>query len=143
MTGSVPTATVLYVEDDSNDIYFVGWGFETAGLTNPIHVVTDGEQAIDYLAGNGPYADRAQYPVPALVLLDLNLPMLSGIEVLRWIRQQSQYQSLPVVIFSASDQDADKEKARQLGASDYLVKPADMTTLPEIVQALARRWLGQ
>ena len=140
MTNSAVVPDVLYVEDDSNDVFFMEWAFKTAGLSNPLHIVTDGKQAIDYLAGNGPYADRAQHPLPALVLLDLNLPQVSGFEVLRWLRQQPQFQGLPVVIFSASDQNADKEQARQLGATDYAVKPLNTAKLPELLQALVCRW---
>ena len=73
-----------------------------AGLTNPVHVAVDGAQAIAYLAGNGPFADRNQHPLPALVLLDLNLPKKSGFDVLSWIRQQPQFSSLPVVIYTSS-----------------------------------------
>ena len=140
MTNSAVVPNVLYVEDDSNDVFFMEWAFKTAGLSNPLHIATDGNQAIDYLAGNGPYADRAQHPLPALVLLDLNLPQVPGFAVLRWLRQQPQFQGLPVVIYSASDQNADKEQARQLGATDYVVKPLNMAKLPELLQALVCRW---
>ena len=118
-------ATVLYVEDDDDAAFFMRFAFEEAGLRNPLRIAVTGQEAIDYLAGNGPFADRRQYPLPGLVLLDLNLPIIPGFQVLHWIRDQPQFQSLPVVICTASDYQGDKEEARRLGAQDYLVNPRE------------------
>lgn len=135
-------AAVLYVEDDPDDVMFMRLGFANAGLTRPLHVLTDGQQAIDYLAGTGPYADRAIYPVPGLMLLDLSLPRVSGLDVLRWICDQAHLHELPVVVLSTSARRDDWLQAQHLGANGYLVKPPDMTTLPHILKPLIAYWLG-
>ena len=135
-------ATVLYVEDDENAVFFMRFGFEQAGLQNPLQVATTGQEAIDYLAGNAPFADRGKYPLPGLVLLDVNLPMVPGFDVLKWIRNQPQFESLPVVMISASDSDDDKENARRLGAQDFMVKTFDIYELPPAVGKLVGRWAG-
>jgi len=144
MNTSTKAGAVLVVDDDPNDVFFMHLGFKAAGLPQALHIAVDGQQAIDYLAGNGLFADRAQHPLPALVLLDLHLPGLSGFEVLRWLRQQPQFQSLPVVILTASDREADKAQAQQLGANEYIVKPINLVAvLPELLRVMAGRWLSQ
>lgn len=120
---SLTPPTVLLVEDNEDDVYALRWALRKAGVAPTLQVAEDGRQAVDYLAGNGPYADRDRYPIPALVLLDLKLPYLTGMEVLAWIRQQPEWEGLPVVILSGSDEARDHEKAASLGARDYLVKP--------------------
>jgi CheY-like chemotaxis protein len=132
---------MLYVEDEKSDVLLLRVAFSLARLTIPVHVVVDGAQAIDYLAGNGPFADRSQHPLPALVLLDLNLPKKSGFEVLSWIRQQPQFASLPVVIYTSSVGLIDKDTAQLLGATDYFVKRSGVSDIAELVRSLAERWL--
>src|SRR5213593_3003479 len=94
--------TILLVEDDENDVFFLKYAFEAAGISIPVQVVRDGEQAIDYLAGNNKYAERKQFPFPCLVLLDLKLPLKMGLDVLRWINEQPALRSLLVVILTSS-----------------------------------------
>ena len=142
MKNAAKDAAVLYVEDDPTDVMFMRLGFANAGLTVPLHVVDDGQQAIDYLAGAGPYANRAIYPMPGLVLLDLNLTGVSGLDVLRWVCTQPHLQELPVVVLSASTRPDDRFQVQHLGASGYLVKPADMNTLPRLLKPLLAFWLG-
>jgi CheY-like chemotaxis protein len=134
---------MLYVEDERTDVLLLRVAFTRAGLTNPVHIAVDGAEAIDYLAGNGPFADRDQHPLPALVLLDLNLPKKSGFEVLKWIRQQPQFSSLPVVIYTSSVGLIDKDTARLFGATDYFVKRSGVDRIAELVRGLAERWLTQ
>jgi CheY-like chemotaxis protein len=141
-TSAVPCRTVLYVEDEETDVLLLRLTFERAKLLNPVASVADGVKAIEYLAGAGPFADRNRHPVPALVLLDLNLPRVSGFEVLEWVRSQPQFASLPVIIYTSSGREADREKARQLGATDYLVKPSDVNELTQLIVDLSRRWLA-
>ena len=117
--------------------------FERLGINHPFQVVTDGEQAIDYLAGAGAFADRAQYPFPCLVILDLNLPIKSGLEVLQWIRSELHAERLPVVVYTSSSHDGDLEKARQLGVDDYLVKSGRISETDKTVQSIKDRWLSQ
>ena len=101
----------------------------------------DGAQAIDYRAGNGPFADRSQHPLPALVLLDLNLPKKSGFDVLSWIRQQPQFSSLPVMIYTSSVGLIDKDTARLLGATDCFIKRSAVSHIAELARSFAERWL--
>ncbi len=131
---------VLYIEDEPDDAFFLSYAWEQAGVSNPLITIPDGQQAIDYLAGHGRYGDRHEYPIPCLLLLDLKLPLKSGFEVLRWIRQQPALEGLDVVILSGSDQDRDVELARSLGVTDYIVKPATPTRLAEILRERKSLW---
>lgn len=132
---------ILYVEDENPDVLLLHLAFKRARLPNPIHTALDGAEAIDYLAGNGPFADRSQHPLPSLVLLDLNLPKKSGFEVLKWVREQPRFASMPVVIYTSSVGLLDKTTARLLGANDSIVKRSDVNQIAELAQGLARRWL--
>jgi CheY-like chemotaxis protein len=132
---------ILYAEDEENDVFFLKHAFELAGSSHTLRAVQDGEQALEYLAGQGPYADRKRHPLPALLLLDINMPKKSGLEVLEWTRRQPRFKSLPVLILTSSSRPEDREKARQLGADDYLLKPSDPLQLVELVKILHQRWL--
>jgi len=132
---------LLLVEDDANDIFFLKFAMESAALDNPLRVVEDGKEAIDYLSGEGRFANREAHPLPHLVLLDLRLPRISGFEVLKWIREQSHFASLPVIILTTSPLETDVEKAYALGASSYVVKPTNPITLIEILKCIKRYWL--
>ena len=123
MNCSPETGTVLYVEDEESDAFFMERAFAVAGLRSALRVVSDGRAAIEYLSGTGVYAKRNEYPVPTVVLLDLNLLSMPGFEVLQWMRSQPRFAATPVVIFSSSPRDEDKEKARELGANEFLEKP--------------------
>lgn len=137
-----PPCIILYAEDEQNDVFFLERAFRTAGFPHILNAVPDGEQAVDYLAGVGAFANRARHPLPALVLLDINMPKKSGLEVLGWIRQQSLFKSLPVVIFTSSSRREDMEKARLLGADDYLLKPSNPLKLVELAKSLHDRWFS-
>jgi len=137
-----PVSTVLLVEDDANDVFFLRRAFQKAGLPYPLQDVSDGEKATAYLSGEPPYADRQQFPLPRLVMLDLKLPLKSGFEVLEWVRSQPCLKSLPVVILTSSNVPEDIAKAQMLKADQYLVKPTSPTELVEIVKALAQTWLA-
>ena len=113
-----------------------------AGVANPIHVARDGQEAIDYLHGTGKFADRSHFPLPGLVLLDLKLPFVMGLDVLKWIRQQPDFTPI-VVILSSSRQPEDIAAAYRLGANAYLVKPAEMSKLDDMARALNDFWLTQ
>jgi DNA-binding response OmpR family regulator len=114
--------TILHVEDDPNDAFLVQHAFEKAGVEAQLRLAADGQQALDYLAGSGPYGDRCAYPMPDLVLLDLKMPKLSGFDVLAWLRGQERFGSLPVIILSSSEHCEDKSYAQKLGATAYEVK---------------------
>lgn len=127
---------VLYAEDEDNDAFLMQRAFAKACVSNPLRVVDDGPAAIRYLSGDGEFADRLRHPLPCLLLLDLNLPRRSGLEVLQWVRAQPAFAELPVVILTSSSQDRDIGSAYTLGANGYLVKPASSDKLIDLVTGL-------
>jgi CheY-like chemotaxis protein len=133
---------ILYVEDEENDVLLLRLAFKRAQLANPFYTAADGAEAIDYLAGNGPFADRHLHPLPSLVLLDLNLPKKSGFEVLMWVRRQPQFSSLPVVIYTSSVGLVDRDTANILGATDFFTKGSDLNAIAILARSLADRWLS-
>src|SRR6266702_14731 len=133
--------TILLVEDDKNDVFFLQYAFETANISNPIQVAADGQQALDYIAGTGPYADRTRFPFPCLVLLDLKLPVKMGFDVLRWVRKQPALQSLLIVVLTSSSENEDVDEAYRLGARSYLVKPLSVPTRLELANLIKNYWL--
>lgn len=133
---------ILLVEDDSNDILFIKRAFSQVNVTNPIQIVKDGDAAIDYLSGEGDYADRDRYPLPALILLDLKLPRRSGIEILEWIRQQPGLKRIPVVVLTSSRESIDVNRSYDLGVNSYLVKPVKFNALATMIAAVDHYWLG-
>jgi CheY-like chemotaxis protein len=142
MNADPRAATVLYVEDEESDALFMQMAFASAGLAPALRVVDDGRSALEYLSGNGVYTDRGQYPVPTVVLLDLNLQTLHGFEVLKWIRAQPQYAALPVVLFSSSTKPEDRIRARDLGATEFWEKPSSGLKFGAVVERLKEKWLG-
>ncbi len=135
------TATVLYVEDEEGDVFFMRAAFRKAGLGGVLRAVGNGQEAMDYVSGSGPYADRELHPFPSMILLDLNLPLVSGFEVLEWLKAFPEFRGLPVIVFSSSARAEDKAKARELGAVDYVEKPASGVDFPQVVDRLRERWL--
>jgi CheY-like chemotaxis protein len=133
--------TILLVEDDPNDVLLIERAFRRANLANPLRVVGDGEAALAYLSGELPYADRDRYPMPLMILLDLKLPRKSGLEVLAWLRQQPGLKRLPVVVLTSSREASDINRAYDLGANSYLVKPVDFDALLDMVKNLNLYWL--
>jgi CheY-like chemotaxis protein len=132
---------ILYVDDEETDIMLLQHVFTKAGIPNPLQTVKDGKLAKDYLSGKAPFADRGQYPMPALVLLDLNLPYWSGFEVLEWIRRQPLLRRVPVVVFTSSNRPDDIARAYDAGANGYVVKPNALGDLKSLVLALRDFWL--
>jgi CheY-like chemotaxis protein len=132
---------ILLVEDDPNDVFFLQYAFEKAGIVNPVKVAEDGGQAINYLAGKGPYANRAEYPFPCLVLLDLNLPVTPGMEVLKWISRQKSLAALPVIVLTSSQDERDLEESYRHGARSFLVKPLAMDDRVRIAKIIKDYWL--
>lgn len=112
----------LVVEDNEDDAFFMQRAFKDAGMANPLHIVTNGEEAIDYLAGRESYEDREKFPLPDMVFLDLKMPGLNGFEVLAWIRQERKL-TVPVAVLTSSPEEIDYRRARELGADCYLLKP--------------------
>ncbi|WP_438479557.1 response regulator [Oleiharenicola lentus] len=128
--------TILLVEDDPNDQLLFIRASKKAGLTQPVFTATDGRQAINFLTGAGDFTDREKYPVPALVVLDLKLPLATGFEVLAVLRNHPETQQLPVVMLTSSENQRDIEQAYALGANGYLVKPPSNELLTALVVSL-------
>ena len=133
---------ILYADDEPDDVFFMRRAFEQAGIEQPLHTVHDGSEAIAYLSGQGQYTDRKLYPLPSLILLDLNMPRSSGFDVLNWIRATPALAALPVLVMSSSGQECDIKCASLLGANGYLVKPGKPEDLLGIVTALKDQWLA-
>jgi CheY-like chemotaxis protein len=127
---------VLYAEDDENDALLLQLAFERLAVPNPVRVVLDGAAAIEYLQGN-----PEQCPAPCLVLTDLKMPRLNGFELLEWMQTQPHIRSLPAVVLSSSGEDKDRQRALELGAREYCVKPASLKALVELVDKLRLAWL--
>jgi CheY-like chemotaxis protein len=134
--------TILLVEDEENDVFFMQEAMKKAGVLNPIRVASDGQQAIDYFKGAGKFANREEFPLPCLVLLDLKLPYVMGLDVLKWIRQQPGVPAV-VVILSSSREEEDIATAYRLGANGYLVKPSDTSKLRDMAKSIKDFWLTQ
>ena len=127
---------ILLVEDCAEDASLVVAAFKKWGITNPVHVVPDGDEAVDYLAGRGAFSDRSRHPLPCLAILDLKLPTMSGFEVLKWLRAQPGLDRLPVVVLSGTKNYKDFDEAHRLGANACVVKSLDLSELYDLIQHL-------
>jgi CheY-like chemotaxis protein len=134
-------ATILIVEDNPTDVLLIRRGFDKAKLANPIQVVGDGDAAVAYLSGRERYADREQFPLPILILLDLKLPKRSGLEGLEWVRTQETLKRIPVVALTSSRQERDVNSAFDIGVNSYLVKPVEFDGLVEMLKTINLYWL--
>lgn len=135
MPASAST-TFLVVEDEENDVFFLKRTVRKAGVKNPIQVVYSGDQAVQYLTGEGEYADRSLHPLPSMVFLDLHLPGKSGLEVLTWLRKQPELDSIIVILLTSSKEEEEIATAYELGANSYLVKPPTVDSLMVLINAL-------
>src|SRR5262249_42867428 len=122
-------SVILLAEDEEDYIVLLRKAFEKAKVPNPLHVVSDGQQAMAYLKGKGKYVNRDEYPLPDLMLLDMRLPRFSGLEVLAWVRSQPGLSRLRVIVLTSSDRIKDVNDAYRLGANSFLVKPYDFVDL--------------
>lgn len=136
------THHLLLVEDSVDDVALIRRAFMALNPSLVLHVASDGEEALAYLAGRDAYADRERHPIPCLVLLDIKLPRRSGNEVLAWIRKQPDLKRLPVVIMTSSRQAANINLAYDLGANSYIVKPLGLAALTEVIRGLNSYWFG-
>ncbi|HYE30362.1 MAG TPA: response regulator [Methylomirabilota bacterium] len=137
MSESAPNRPViLLVDDNPHDVVLIRLAFRKVGIIDTIQLVKNGGDAMRYIKGEGPYRDRSQFPPPTLVLLDLKMPQTSGFDVLNWIRNQPELESLVVVVMSGSRNDSDIEKAYTLGANSYLVKPTRFEDLVKMMESL-------
>ena len=132
---------VLVIEDDANDFFLLQLAFEKLSLPHKLVRVIDGEQGLRYLKGEGAFADRAVFPFPALVLLDIKMPRCDGFEVLERLKEDKTW-TVPVVVLSGSALPEDKKRARKLGATDYLVKEQTFDGAMGIVKSIQKKWLS-
>lgn len=139
--GNNGRLTVLHVDDDPNDTALLQAASRKAGVDFDLQNVEDGDQAIAFLTGVGKYADRTQYPLPALVLLDLKMPRATGFEILRWIRSEPTLSGMPVIVLSGSELQGDIQNAYESGANSYLVKPLGFDSLVELARRINAAWL--
>jgi CheY-like chemotaxis protein len=133
--------TILHVEDDPNDVLLVARAFRKAEAAAHLHVINDGEQAVNFLGQFNNGSKPENTPFPSLVLLDLKLPRKSGIEVLEWIRSQPGLRRLPVVMLTSSRQPIDINRAYEVGVNAYLVKPVNFDALVDMIKTLDAFWL--
>jgi CheY-like chemotaxis protein len=129
--------TLLLAEDDDNDIFFMRRALRKADVNFPLQVVTNGQEALDYLGGNGKFAVRENYPLPALIFLDLKMPFIDGFDVLAWIRSNPLLDHVPVVVLTSSPEERDRQKAAELGARAYFVKPPTPESIKAMMNFLA------
>lgn len=132
---------ILLVEDNPDDVELTLHAFEEYNISNEIEVVEDGAEALDYLFATGAYAGRDMSEMPAVVLLDLKLPKVDGLEVLRRIRDDDRTKNLPVVILTSSSEEEDLSKSYELGANSYVRKPVNFDQFSEAVRQLGLYWL--
>jgi CheY-like chemotaxis protein len=133
---------ILLVEDDINDVFFFQRAMQKAAIPLEVQVARDGQEAITYLSGEGEFADREKYPLPCLIVLDLNMPRKNGFEVLEWLRQTPPLDTVPAVILTSSQAERDRQQACDLGALAYFVKPGDPSQLVELLKLIIKDCLG-
>ena len=140
MTNNSPV--ILLVEDNQDHAELVKRCFERHKVTNHIFHVTDGEAAINYIWRIGDFADSDQYPKPDVVLLDLRLPKIDGLEVLKMIKDSKEHRKIPVVVLTTSEAEKDVSVAYHCYANSYLVKPFEFSKYTKMMDELGHYWLG-
>lgn len=131
----------MLVEDNEDDVFLMTRALKGAGITNELYVVEDGQQVIEYLSGDGVFTDRELYPIPAILFLDLKLPIRGGLQVLGWIRSRRELEGLVVVVLTSSNEPSDLSEAYRLGANSYVVKPPTAAQLLDLAKAFKWYWL--
>ncbi len=135
-------AIILLVEDNPMDVILTLDAFKEAKLKNTINVAKNGEEALDYLFGQGKYADRNLYPMPNLILLDLKMPGIDGFEVLRKIKSTNNLRRIPVIILTSSKEERDRTLSYDNGANSYLMKPVSFEGFIEVVRKIDDYWFS-
>ena len=137
------TRAILLVDDDENDVVIMTMALQKVGLTCSLCVARDGREAQEYLSGTGKFSDRQAYPLPYLILMDLKLPRVMGLEVLKWLRARPEFDSTIVLVLSSSSMPEDVQGAYHLHANGYLVKPYNLEKLQLMTQAIKEFWYVQ
>jgi len=134
--------SILLVEDSDDDVILIQRALRKGGITAPIHIARDGEEALAYFEGTGKFFRAPRLPLPTLVLLDLKLPRKNGLEVLQWVRGHRTLATLPIVVFTTSTEPSDLERAYALGANSYLKKPVTLNETTELLKTVGIYWLA-
>jgi CheY-like chemotaxis protein len=132
---------ILLAEDNDDDVLTLCRALRRAGIEVPLQVVDDGDEAIAYLRGVGKFANRAEYPLPDLFLLDLRMPGRDGFEVLEWLRQQPSLAPLRTIVLTTSEDISDVDRAYALGANSFLTKPMDLLDFGNTLEETFNYWL--
>ena|SRR5215204_4661376 len=138
--GMLPEDTILIAEDMEDDAVLLERAFNLIGLANPVKVLKDGAEVIDYLRGANGYGDRIQFPVPRVLFTDLKMPVVDGFELLAWLREHPQHAVVPTIVFSSSGEPEDVKRAYDLGAHAYLVKPCSSDELQKMMRRVYEFW---
>lgn len=138
--GKTQPMVILYADDDPEDRMLAQEAFEESRITNELHFVENGEELIDYLKGNNKYADRKKYPVPGLILLDLNMPKKDGKEALKDIKSDPELKTIPVVVLTTSSTEEDIHLTYDLGVSSFITKPVTFESLVDTIKTLGKYW---
>jgi|SRR5215472_15216774 len=136
------TDIILLVEDNYDDAELILRAFQRAGVENPVRLARDGEEAMAYLTGLGKYTDHAKNPLPAVILLDLNLPKFNGYQLMLWRRTRPEIKRIPVVVLTESDDATSIDRAYDAGANSYLVKPSDPADIRRAVEQVQSYWMN-
>lgn len=136
-------AVIVLAEDLPNDVFLVRRALGKAGIDNPFFVVRDGEECLAYLHGEGKYSNRDEHPLPDILLLDLKMPKVNGFEVLRAVRTDKRFASMRIIVLTSSEDIGDVNKAYELGANSFLVKPNDFENFTKMMRTLAAFWLHE
>ena len=135
------TQTILIAEDEDDEAFLLERALKKAAFTNPVRRVKNGDEVIDYLSGHGCYRDRSQYPLPIILLLDLNMPKKDGREALEEIKADPALKTIRVVVLTTSKAEADIYRTYNLSAASYITKPVTFEGLVEVIKTLGRYWL--
>ena len=132
--------TTLLVEDDENDAFLFKLALERGKILNPFHWVKDGTEAIAYLMGESPYTNRTAFPLPELLVLDLKMPRMTGLELLAWLRDHPEFRVIPTIVMSSSMENVDVREAFHLGANTYFMKPGNFDSFAKLAKVVHDYW---
>lgn len=135
-----PKFHILVAEDNEDDAFILQTALKKIGIQNPVQICRNGQDVIDYLKGEGSYADRAQFPFPRLMLIDLKMPVVTGLDVLRWLKGNEECSVVPTVVLTSSKHEEDVDNAYKLGANAYMVKPGRMEQFEKALMLIDEFW---
>lgn len=131
---------ILVAEDNEDDIFILQATLKRVGIRNPVQFCRTGQEVVEYLRGEGAFVDRSQFPIPRLLLLDLKMPVMSGLDVLRWMRENPKFAIKPTIVLTSSRHEVDVNSAYELGANAYLVKPGRLEDFEQVLQLMEKFW---